>query len=101
MDATLLEFPSGKISCKAKVLPGQLSRAADPAFVLIRRRDRVATEGQPTPRFAAMEYRTGEIISSDAETLDVFGKHFVLELSDGKLGFCERGKGVLATAAIQ
>ena len=35
-----------------------------------------------------------------AEALDVFGDHFIIELQDGKLGLCERGKGVQATVAI-
>ncbi len=101
VDAALLEFPSGKISSKAKVLPGPLFRAADPAFVLIRPRNRSASESQPAPRFAAVEYRTGKTIPIDAEALDVLGNHFVMELPDGKLGFCDRDKGVLATAVVQ
>lgn len=101
VDAALFEFPSGKRSSKAKVPPGQLFQAADPAFVLIRPRGRIAPESQPAPGFAAVEYRTGKIIPSDAEALDVFGNHFVMELPGGKLGFCERGKGILATAAIE
>ena len=101
VDAALFEFPSGKKSSKVKVPPGQLFQAADPAFVLIRPRGRIAPGSQPAPRFAAVEYRTGKIIPSDAEALDVFGNHFVMELPDGKLGFCEKDKGILATAVIE
>jgi hypothetical protein len=100
VNATLVEFPSGKVLSKAKLPPGQLFRAADPAFVLIRPFGWRVRESDPIPRSSAVEFRTGQVIMSDAETLDVFGRHFIIELPDGKLGLCERGKGVQATVAV-
>jgi hypothetical protein len=49
---------------------------------------------------SAVEFRTGQVIMSEAEALDVFGSHFIIELPDGKLGLCERGQGVQASIAI-
>lgn len=100
VNATLVEFPSGKVLSKAKLPPGQLFRAADPAFVLIRPFGWRVRDSDPVPRSSAVEFRTGQVIMSDAEALDVFGDHFIIELPDGKLGLCERGKGVQATVAI-
>ena len=99
VNATLVDFPSGKVLSKAKLPPGQLFRASDPAFVLIRPFGRVPT-ANPALKSSAVEIRTGQVIVSDAEALDVFGARFVMELPDGKLGLCERGKGVQASVAI-
>jgi len=100
VNATLVEFPSGKVLSKAKLPPGQLFRAADPAFVLIRPAGWRVLDSTPAPRSSAVEFRTGQVILSDAEGLDVFGNQFILELPDGKLGLGERGKGVQASVTI-
>jgi hypothetical protein len=57
-------------------------------------------DSNPIPRSSAVEFRTGQVIMSDADALDVFGNQFIIELPDGKLGLCERGKGVQASVAI-
>lgn len=100
VNATLVEFPSGKVLSKAKLPPGQLFWAADPAFVLIRPFGWRVHDSEPVPRSSAVEYRTGQVIMSDAEALDVFKNRFVIELPDGRLGLCERGKGVQASVAV-
>src|SRR5208282_4698994 len=100
VNATLVDFPSGRVLSKAKLPPGQLFQAADPAFVLIRPFGRTVPGSNPALKSSAVEFRTGQVIMSDAETLDVFGTHFIMELPDGKLGLCERGKGVQASVAI-
>jgi WD40 repeat protein len=100
VNATLVEFPSGKMLSKAKLPPGQLFQAADPAFVLIRPFGRTVPGSNPAQKSSAVEFRTGQVIMSDAEALDVFGTHFIMELPDGKLGLGERGKGVQASVAI-
>jgi len=98
--AALVEFPSGKVLSKPRLPPGQLFRASDPAFVLVRPFRWSVPDSEPVPRSSAVEFRTGQVIMSDTEALDVFGNHFIIELPDGKLGLCERGKGVQATVAI-
>jgi hypothetical protein len=100
VNAALVEFPSGKVLSKPKLPPGQLFHASDPAFVLVRPFRWSVPESDPVPRSSAVEFRTGQVIMSDADALDVFGIHFIIELPDGKLGLCERGKGVQATVAI-
>ncbi len=100
-NATLVEFPSGKVLSKAKLPPGQLFWAADPAFVLIRPFGWPVSDSDPAPKSSAVEYRTGQVIMKDAQALDVFGSRFIMELTDGKLGLCERGKGVQASVAIE
>jgi hypothetical protein len=100
VNATLVEFPSGKVLAKAKLPPGQVFRAADPAFVLVRPMGWRVADSNPIPRSSAVEFRTGQVIMSDADALDVFGNQFIIELPDGKLGLCERGKGVQASIAV-
>jgi hypothetical protein len=100
VNATLVEFPSGKVLSKAKLPPGQVFRAANPAFVLIRPMGWRVVDSNSIPRSSAVEFRTGQVIMSDADALDVFGNQFIIELPDGKLGLCERGKGVQASVAI-
>ena len=101
VNAMLVDFPSGKVLSKAKLPPGQMFRAADPAFVLIRPSGWSVRDAERVPRSSAVEFRTGQVIMSDAEALDVFGNKFIIELPDGQLGLCERGKGVQATVAIE
>jgi WD40 repeat protein len=101
VNAMLVEFPSGKVLSKAKLPPGQLFLAADPAYVLIRAFGWFARGSDRVPPAAAVEFRTGQVIIKDAQALDVFGNHYVIEqLTDGKLGLYERGKGVQATVMI-
>ncbi len=73
MNATLVEFPSGKVLSKAKLPPGQVFRAADPAFVLVRPMGWRFADSDPIARSSAVEFRTGQVIMSDADGLDVFG----------------------------
>jgi hypothetical protein len=100
LNATLVNFPSGKVLLKLKLPPGHLLTAADPAFVLTRPFGHLARDSDPVQRIAAVEYRTGQVIISDAQALDVFGNHYVTELKDGTVGLYERGKGVQATVTI-
>jgi hypothetical protein len=100
VNAMLVDFPSGKVLSKAKLPPGQMFRAADPAFVLIRPSGWSVRDAERVPRSSAVEFRTGQVIMTDAEALDVFGNKFIIELPDGQLGLYERGKGVQATVAI-
>jgi WD40 repeat protein len=87
---TLVAFPSGKVVAKLGTLPpGQLSRAADPAFVLVR-----------TSVAGAIDYRSGQLIFSPTPVLDVFGNLYVTEWRDGRVGLFERGKGLQATVMV-
>jgi len=101
VNATLVDFPSGRVLLQLKLPPGHLLPAADPAYVLIRPFGQLARDSDPVQKIAAVEYRTGQVIISDAQALDVFGDHYVTELKDGTVGLYERGKGVQATVAIE
>lgn len=100
--ATLLAFPSGKALSKLRLPPGQLFRAADPHYVLVR------PFGRPDPynpnpkpeRAAAVDFGTGLVIISDTPALDVFGTRYVAERAGGEVGLYEIGKGIQATVTI-
>lgn len=93
--AKLVELPTGKVLLKVKLPPGRLIRATDPAFVLIRPRDRMQ-------KTSAVELRTGHVLMNAEGAFDVFGDHYVTQrVPDGKLELYERGKGVEATVAVE
>lgn len=101
LNATRVAFPSGNVLSKSELPSGKLFRAADPAFVLIRPFEWSAPDSGARRKSYAVEFLTGQVISSDTEALDVFGNNFVIELPDGKLGLCQRDLGgVQATVAI-
>jgi WD40 repeat protein len=100
VNATLADFPSGRVLLKLKVPQGRLLLAADPAFVLIGPIYRFTRDSYPVQKIAAVEIRTGQVIISDAEAMDVFGNYYVTELKDGTVGLYERGKGLQATITI-
>jgi hypothetical protein len=100
VNGTLAALPSGKVLLKPKLPPGRVLPAADPAFVLMRPFGRFARSSDPIQKIAAVELRTGQVIISEAQALDVFGDHYVTELKDGSVGLYERGKGVQATVTI-
>ncbi|HEY1206435.1 MAG: hypothetical protein ABSH46_10950 [Bryobacteraceae bacterium] len=91
---TVVAFPSGVPLASATLPGGDLYRAADPEFVLLR------PNAQPRP-VDAVELRTGQAITSAAAALDVFGNHYVTERANGELGLYERGKaGAVAVVRL-
>jgi hypothetical protein len=99
--ATLVAFPSGKVLSKPIIPPGPIYRAADPNFVIVRPFAAATREDLCNPkRSAAVEIRTGQVIVCDSPALDVFGRYYAAERTDGELGLYERGKGLQATVAI-
>ena len=86
---------------KFKVPPGRLLPAADPRFALLRPFGKHARLYDSAQRMAAIDYRTGEVIVSDAQTLDVFGEHYVTEeLANGNIGVYRRHYGLEASIAV-
>ena len=82
--AAVEDVPSGQLLLKTTILWGDLSRAANPNFVLVR---------PPGKRSIwAIEYGTGRAIRSNTPSLDVLGNHYVAERTNGELGLYERGK---------
>jgi hypothetical protein len=100
INGTLAALPSGKVLLKPKLPPGYVLPTAGPDFVLMRPFGRLARDSDPVQKIAAVEFRTGQVIISEAQALDVFGNHYVTELKDGTVGLYERGKGVQATVTI-
>jgi len=99
--ATLVEFPSGKVLSKPRLPQGPIYRAADPNFVIVRPFAAAAIMDLDSPkRSAAVEIRTGQVIVCDSPALDVCGRYYAAERTDGELGLYERGKGLQATVAI-
>ncbi len=82
--ATVEGVPSRELLLKTTVVWGELSRAADPDFVLVRPPGRRSIWG--------VEYRTGRAITSRSPSLDVLGNHYVAERTNGEIGLYERGK---------
>ncbi len=81
---SLASFPSGRTLLRPSLpADGMMYRAADPGFIINR----------PLWQFAvaAIEYRTGQMITSETPALDVFGRHYVAERADGAVGLYERG----------
>ena len=97
----LVRFPSGELVATPKLPPGQMYRAADPRFVLIRPFGRYAQLDPSTERAAAVELATGEVIVSDTPALDVFGKHYVAQPAKGMVALYELGKGIQATVELE
>lgn len=101
VEAKLLSFPSAKLILKTKLPPGGLFPATDQAFVIVRPFGLFTYDSDPIQRTAAVEYRSGEVIISGAQTLDVLGDRYVTEeLPSGKVGLYRRHKGLEATIAV-
>jgi hypothetical protein len=81
---TLAALPSGNILLKLILPKGDLLRAADPGFVIVR-----FCEVCPA---MAVEFRTGQMITAKTPVLDVLGNRYVAERANGELGLYERGK---------
>jgi WD40 repeat protein len=81
---TVVAFPSGEVLSTPSLPGGEMYRAADPNFVIFR-------TGELGPA-VAIEYRTGQLITSRAPALDVLGNHYVAERTNGEIGLYERGK---------
>ncbi len=91
--AAIEAVPSGDLLLKTTIVWGDLSRAADPNFVLVR------PPGQRS--IWAIEYTTGRAIRSNTAALDVLGNHYVAERTNGEIGLYERGKtGARATVRL-
>lgn len=111
----VVAFPSGEVLFRPRIMPdGQQFRAADPHFVLISPwgpwghykqtfdrpggdpRNRFVTIYTPLedPGMGAFEIETGQAIVTKNPPLDVFGAYYAAELTDGRLGLYERGKGL-------
>ena len=88
----VVAFPSGKLLSKAELPPGVWARTADPGFVLIR------PFGKPSAW--AVEFRTGQAITSKTSSLDVSGNLYLAERANGEVGLYERGKGLRAAVTI-
>jgi hypothetical protein len=115
--AAVVEFPSGKLISKLKLLPGTLSAAADPAFVIVRPYGRfnpppsayqIFSSGQVGMVYpysqdgaVAVEISTGQVITSETPALDVLGRYYVAELTNGEIGLYERGKGLQAAVSFK
>jgi hypothetical protein len=52
-------------------------------------------------RAAAVEFSTGQVITSETPALDVFGKYYVAERTNGEIGLYERGTGLKASISLQ
>jgi hypothetical protein len=90
---TVVTFPSGRVLSNPGLpaalwtppLPGSgMYLAAESDFLIFR-----LCGGCPA---AALEYRTGQMITTQTPVLDVLGKHYVAERANGELGLYERGK---------
>jgi hypothetical protein len=90
--STLVALPSGNILSKLILPRGGVSRAADPGFVIVRFCD--------TCPAVAIEYGTGQLITTKSPVLDVLGSHYVTERANGELGLYERGKAA-AVATVR
>jgi len=91
--AAIEAVPSGELLLKTTIVWGDLSRAADPNFVLVQ------PPGQRS--IWAIEYSTGRAIRSNTPALDVLGNRYVAERTNGEIGLYERGKqGARATLAL-
>ena len=101
VDGMLVSFPSGDVILRTKIAPGRLLPATDPRFALVRPFGLNARIYDSIQRTAAIEYQTGEVIISDARTLDVIGEHFVTEdLDTGKVNLYRRHHGLEASITI-
>ena len=86
--AAVVGFPSGEVLSRPKIPVGNLLRATDPHFVVVLPRP---TCYGPPGRTAAVEFGTGQAITTDASVLDVFDSHYVAEPMRGELCLYERG----------
>jgi hypothetical protein len=114
--ATVVAFPSGKLTSRLKLPPGTLSAAADPAFVIVRPYGRSNPPPSAYQTFAsgqvgmaypysqdgaeAVEISTGDVIANETPALDVLGRYYVAELLNGDIGLYERGKGLQASVSL-
>ena len=108
--ARIVTFPDGKpVAIVTIPLSGALRRAADSAFLILGAP--LVTQHVPfyygtipvevpTDRTVAVELATGQMIVSNAGTLDVFGDRYVTEVRPGEIGIYQRGKGLQATVVL-
>lgn len=99
--AKVVAFPSGQVLSKLQLPPGPIHRAGDPNFVIVRpfaMKSIWDLDSNSPKRSAAVEFRTGRVIVCESAALDVSGRYYAAERTDGKLGLYERGKGLQATA---
>ena len=117
----VLAFPSAEVLLRPHIMPGgRMSRAADPRFVLMfpwgpwghYKKVFADPSGYPgtrsfeeytpleDPGMGALELDTGKAIVTKTPPLDVFGNYYAAELTDGRLGLYDRGKGLQAAVTL-
>ncbi len=90
---TLLSRPNLPVVLWHETLPGgEMYLAAESGFLIFRLCEECHA--------AALEYRTGQMITTKSPVLDVLGNHYVAERANGELGLYERGKPA-AIAAVR
>jgi hypothetical protein len=67
----------------------------NPEFIIVRPFGRFTG-----PRSAAVELGTGLVIISPTQAIDVFGRLYVTELTNGDVGLFEIGKGPVSSVAV-
>ncbi len=98
----VVEFPSGKVLSELEVPDGTLSRAADPAFVLIGSFEAAAGQAAEVSQATqALDLRTGQILGGKTRTMDVFGDRYVAERVLGELGLFGRGGTLQAAVKLR
>jgi hypothetical protein len=90
--AEVVAFPSGKILSKTALPPGVWTATTHPGFVVVR------PLGKPSAW--AVEFSTGQAITSKTSSLDIFENLYLAERVDGQIGLYERGKGARASLAV-
>lgn len=96
MTAKVIEFPSGKVLSKPKILVGRCYPATDPGFVGVR-----AGRWTLAPdRSAVVDLDTDLAIFSNAPAMDVARPFYAAEANPGELGLYEIGKGLQAAVTI-